>query len=408
MKSRVSFCLLLAAFCLLPSTFCLAQYAAPLKLQDKNPADVKVGAQQTSAWLPMVKGKSVAFVGNQTSMVGKTHVVDTMLSLKVNLKKIFFPEHGFRGNEDAGEHLKTYKDKRTGLTCISLYGKENKKPRPEDLKDVDVVVFDLQDVGARFYTYISTLHYVMEACAENKKQLIILDRPNPNGYYVDGPVLDMKFTSFTGMHPVPIVHGMTIGEYGRMINGEKWLAKGAQCNLVVVPVENYTHNDLYQIPVKPSPNLPNMAAIYMYPSLCLFEGTVVSVGRGTDKPFQQFGYPTLVGGNIMFTPQPVQGAAENPMYNGKPCHGFDVSTYGEVYIKYYKNVYLFWIINLYNTCAAKDKFFTNYFNLLAGNDVLQKQIKDGMKEEDIRKSWEPALSKFKETRKKYLIYRDFE
>lgn len=405
---RLSLRCLLLTYNFLLFTCAFAQFADPLKLQDKSPADLKVGAQQTSAYFPLLKGRSVAFVGNQTSVIGKTHVVDTLLAMKVNLKKIFFPEHGFRGDEDAGEHLKTYKDKKTDLTCISLYGKENKKPKAEDLVGVDVVVFDIQDVGARFYTYISTLHYVMEACAENKKQLIVLDRPNPNGYYVDGPVLDMKFTSFTGMHPVPIVHGMTIGEYGRMINGEKWLANGVECNLTVIPVEGYTHSDLYQIPVKPSPNLPNMSSIYMYPSMCLFEGTIVSVGRGTEKPFQQFGYPQLVGGNTMFTPHPVKGAAENPLYNGQPCHGFDVSAYGEVYIKFYKNVYLYWILNLYKTSPFKEKFFNNYFNLLAGNDILQKQIKEGKTEEEIRKTWLPGLAKFKETRKKYLIYKDFE
>lgn len=393
---------------MLHTTASVAQYVNPLNLQDKKPQDLKVGAEQTAIYFPLLKGKSVAFVGNQTSVIGKTHLVDTLLAMKVNIKKIFFPEHGFRGDEDAGEQLKTYKDKRTGLACISLYGKENKKPSPEDLKNVDVVIFDIQDVGARFYTYISTLHYVMEACAENKKQLIVLDRPNPNGYYVDGPVLEPKFTSFTGMHPVPIVHGMTIGEYARMINGEKWLANAVQCDLVVVPVKNYTHDDLYQIPVKPSPNLPNMPSIYMYPSMCLFEGTIVSVGRGTDKPFQQFGYPQLTGGNTMFTPKPVKGASENPMYNGQPCHGYDVSTYGEAYIKYSKKVYLFWIMNLYNTSTMKDKFFNSYFNFLAGNETLQKQIKEGKTEEEIRKSWEPELIKFKATRKKYLIYKDFE
>jgi uncharacterized protein YbbC (DUF1343 family) len=377
-------------------------------MQDIHPEDVKVGAQQTAIYFPLLKAKSVAFVGNQTSTIGSTHVVDTLLALKVNLKKIFFPEHGFRGDEDAGEHLKTYKDKKTGLACISLYGKENKKPKADDLKDVDVVIFDIQDVGARFYTYISTLHYVMEACAENNKELIVLDRPNPNGYLVDGPVLDPKFSSFTGMHPVPIVHGMTIGEYARMINGEKWLTNGSQCKLVVVPVENYTHNDLYQLPIKPSPNLPNMSSVYMYPSLCLLEGTIVSVGRGTNKPFQQFGYPQLVGGNTKFTPQPVKGASENPMYKGQLCNGYDVSSYGEAYIKYSKKVYLFWVMNLYSTSVIKNKFFTPYFNLLAGNDILQKQIAEGKSEDEIRRSWEPGLAKFKAIRKNYLIYKDFE
>jgi uncharacterized protein YbbC (DUF1343 family) len=385
-----------------------AQYATPLNMQDMHPEDMKVGAQQTAIYFPLLKAKSVAFVGNQTSTIGITHVVDTLLALKVNLKKIFFPEHGFRGNEDAGEQLKTYKDKKTGLTCISLYGKEHKKPKADDLKDVDVVIFDIQDVGARFYTYISTLHYVMEACAENNKELIVLDRPNPNGYFVDGPVLDPKFSSFTGMHPVPIVHGMTMGEYARMINGEKWLANGAQCKLVVVPIESYTHNDLYQLPIKPSPNLPNMSSVYMYPSLCLLEGTIVSVGRGTDKPFQQFGYPQLVSGNTKFTPRPVKGASENPMYKGQLCNGYDVSPYGEAYVKYSKKVYLFWVMNLYNTSVSKDKFFTPYFNLLAGNDILQKQIVEGTSEDEIRRSWEPGLVKFKAIRKNYLIYKDFE
>jgi len=404
----VASCLFLSLYFMLFTPAASAQYSNSLNLQDKTPEDIKVGAQQTAIYFPLVAAKSVAFVGNQTSTIRKTHLVDTLLAMKVNLKKIFFPEHGFRGDEGAGQHLKTYTDKKTGLLCISLYGKENKKPKSEDLSDIDVVIFDIQDVGARFYTYISTLHYVMEACAENKKHLIVLDRPNPNGYYVDGPVLETKFTSFTGMHPVPIVHGMTIGEYARMINGEKWLANGVQCSLTVVPVTNYTHNDLYQIPIKPSPNLPNMSSIYMYPSMCLFEGTVVSVGRGTDKPFQQFGYPQLTGGNTTFTPHPVKGASENPMYNGQSCQGYDVFTYGEAYVKYSRKLYLYWILNLYSTSPVKEKFFTNYFNLLAGNEMLQKQIREGKTEEEIRKTWEPELQKFKAIRKQYLIYKDFE
>ncbi len=379
----------------------------PLKLQDKTVNELKVGAQQTARYFSLIKDKSIAVVAHPASLVKNTHLVDTLLKSGMKVKKIFAPEHGFRGNEGAGEKFKNNIDEQTGLPVISLYGK-NFKPKPEDLKDVDVVLFDLQDVGARFYTYISTLHYVMEACAENKKQLIVLDRPNPNGYFVDGPILEPKFKSFSGMHSVPIIHGMTIGEYARMVNGEKWLANGVQCNLTVIPVENYSHVDLYQLPLKPSPNLPNMSSVYLYPSLCLFEGTLVSVGRGTDKPFQQFGYPQLVGGNAMFTPHPVKGASENPMYNGQPCHGFDVSNYGEIFVKYNKKIYLYWILNLYKTCPVKDKFFNNYFNNLAGNETLQKQIKEGKSEEDIRKSWEPGLSKFKTIRKKYLIYQDFE
>lgn len=385
----------------------VAQFAAPLKLSDKNAADLQVGAERTGSYFPLLKEKRIAIVAHPASMVKKTHLVDTLVRSGFKVKKIFAPEHGFRGEAEAGGKILNGVDEKTKLPVISLYGK-NFKPKPEDLKDIDVVVFDLQDVGARFYTYISTLHYVMEACAENKKQLIVLDRPNPNGHYVDGPILEEKQKSFSGMHPVPIVHGMTIGEYARMINGEKWLANGIQCKLEVIIVEGYTHSDLYQLPVRPSPNLPNMSSVYMYPSLCLFEGTLVSVGRGTDKPFQQFGYPELVGGNIMFTPQPIKGASENPMYNGQPCHAFDVSAYGEAYMKYLGKINLFWILNLYKDSPLKEKFFNNYFNNLAGNETLKKQIIDGKSEEDIRNSWSDGLKKFKETRRKYLIYQDFE
>jgi len=389
------------------TVFSYSQFALPLKLQDRTPDDLKVGAQQTDKYFPLIKDKRIAVVAHPASLVTHTHLVDTLLKSGMKVKKVFAPEHGFRGTAEAGEKIKSNIDEQTKLPVISLYGK-NFKPKPEDMKDVDVVLFDLQDVGARFYTYISTLHYVMEACAESKKELIILDRPNPNGYYVDGPILELKFKSFSGMHPVPIVHGMTIGEYSKMINGEKWLANGVQCKLTVIPVGNYSHTDLYQLPVKPSPNLPNMSAVYMYPSLCLFEGTLVSVGRGTDKPFQQFGYPELKGGNNAFTPLPVKGASENPMYNNQLCWGFDVSAYGEMYVKYYEKINLFWILNLYKTCEMKEKFFNNYFNSLAGNETLKKQIMEEKIEEEIRKSWEPGLIKFKETRKKYLIYQDFE
>lgn len=406
MKSQFKILLLLIVI-LSTTPVSFSQFASPLKLQDKTPNDLKVGAQQTEDYLPLLKGKSAAVVAHPASLVNNTHLVDTLMKSGIKVKRIFAPEHGFRGSAEAGEKIENGIDAQTRIPVISLYG-SNYKPRPEALKDIEVVLFDLQDVGARFYTYISTLHYVMEACAENKKQLIVLDRPNPNGYYVDGPVLEEKNKSFIGMHPVPIVHGMTIGEYARMINGEKWLANGGQCNLTVVPVKNYTHNDLYQLPVKPSPNLPNMSSVYMYPSLCLFEGTIVSVGRGTEKPFQQFGYPELVEGKHTFTPKPIKGASENPLYNGTLCHGFEVSGYGELYVKYYKKLYLFWIINLYKTSTVKDKFFNNYFNSLAGNETLKEQIIKGKSEEDIRSTWEPGLKKFKEIRKKYLIYPDFE
>jgi len=383
------------------------QLVFPLELQDKTTADLKEGAERTDKYFHHISGKPIAVVAHPASLVNKSHLVDTLMKSGMKVKKIFAPEHGFRGDEEAGQSIKNHIDKKSGLPVISLYGK-NYKPKAEDLKDVQIVLFDLQDVGARFYTYISTLHYVMEACAENKKQLIVLDRPNPNGYYIDGPVLEPKFKSFTGMHPVPIIYGMTIGEYAQMINGEGWLAKNAKCDLTVIPVENYTHEDLYQLPVKPSPNLPNMSSVYLYPSLCLFEGTFVSVGRGTSKPFQQFGHPDLKGSDYFFTPLPVKGASENPLYNNQLCSGYDISNYGEMYVKYFRKIYLFWIQNLYKNCETKDKFFNNYFNSLAGNDVLKKQIIDGILEEDIRKTWEPELKKFKSIRKKYLLYKDFE
>ncbi len=398
---------LLACFLLAGFSVSYSQFVSPVKLPEKSADDLKTGAQQTEKYFSLIRGKTVAVVAHPASLVNKTHLVDTLVKSGMKVKKIFAPEHGFRGNVEAGAKIKSGIDEKTGLPVVSLYGK-NFKPRAEDLKGVDVVVFDLQDVGARFYTYISTLHYVMEACAENKKQLIVLDRPNPNGYYVDGPVLEVKQKSFTGMHPVPIIHGMTIGEYARMINGEKWLAGGIQCPLEVIPVQGYTHNDLYQLPMRPSPNLPSMTSIYLYPSLCLFEGTIVSVGRGTDKPFEQFGYPELVGGNVMFTPAPVKGASENPLYNGQPCHAYDVSDYGQAYVKYSKKIHLFWILNLYKTSTVKEKFFNNYFNSLAGNETLKQQIIEGKSEEEIRATWRDGIEKFKLTRKKYLIYQDFE
>ena len=405
--SFILYPLLFAIYFYLFSSFSFSQYATPLKLRDKTSADLKVGAERMEKYLPLIKDQRIAVVAHPASMVRNRHLVDTLLQSGIKVKKIFAPEHGFRGEAEAGGKIQNGIDTKTGLHIISLYGK-NFKPKPEDLKDVDIVLFDLQDVGARFYTYISTLHYVMEACAENGKKLIVLDRPNPNGYYIDGPILDPAFRSFSGMHPVPIVHGMTIGEYARMINGEKWLTKGIQCTLEIIPVERYTHNDLYQLPVKPSPNLPNMASVYLYPSLCLFEGTMVSVGRGTLKPFQQFGYPGMTGGNVDFTPLPVKGASEDPLYNSRSCNGFDVSDFGNDYLKYLGKINLYWILNLYKECTSKDKFFNSYFNNLAGNDVLKKQIMEGKTEAEIRSSWEDGLKKFKEVRKKYLIYPDFE
>ncbi|MDF2438094.1 MAG: hypothetical protein K0Q95_2470 [Bacteroidota bacterium] len=372
----------------------------------KAPGQIKMGAERISEYLPLLKGNTVAVVANQSSNINKTHLVDSLLSLGVNIKKVFSPEHGFRGLVDAGEKVKSEKDSKTGLPIISLYGK-NKKPSAEFLKDVDVVIFDIQDVGVRFYTYLSTMHYVMEACAENKKKMIVLDRPNPNGYYVDGPVMEDSWRSFLGLHPVPIVYGMTIGEYAKMINGEGWLKGGVKCDLAVVELEGYTHKDLYELPVKPSPNLPNMASVYLYPSLGLFEGTVVSLGRGTDLPFQVIGHPSLQKSNYTFTPQPKPGAME-PKYKGQECKGFNLTEFGNEYMKDVKKIYLFWLIGTYENTPDKSVFFDENFNYHAGNATLQQQIKEGKSESEIRASWGNGLNKFKVVRKKYLLYKDFE
>lgn len=368
--------------------------------------DIKVGADRTSEYLPLLKDKAVAVVANQSSNIKNTHLVDSLVSLGVNVKKVFCPEHGFRGIVDAGKKVKTYKDDKTGLPIISLYGK-NKKPSLADLKNVDILIFDIQDVGVRFYTYLSTLHYVMEACAENNKELIVLDRPNPNGYYIDGPIMEDSYKSFLGLHPVPIVYGMTIGEYAQMINGESWLKGGIKCNLKVVSLDSYSHTDLYELPIRPSPNLPNMASVYLYPSLGLFEGTVVSVGRGTDLPFQIIGHPTLQKTNYTFTPKPKNGAME-PKYNGQVCNGYNLVNFGTEYMKNIKKIYLYWLIGTYKNTPDKSSFFDENFNYHAGNATLQKQIRDGVEEEEIRKSWQEGIEKFKTIRKKYLLYKDFE
>ena len=368
--------------------------------------DIKVGADRTEEYLPLLKGKSVAIAANQSSTIKQTHIVDSLVALGVNVKKVFCPEHGFRGTVDAGKKVKTYKDAKTGLPIISLYGK-NKKPLPADLQNIDIVIFDIQDVGVRFYTYLSTLHYLMEACAENNKTIIVLDRPNPNGYYIDGPVMEDAYKSFLGLHPVPIVYGMTIGEYAQMINGEGWLKGGVKCNLKVIPVVNYTHSDFYELPIRPSPNLPNMPSVYLYPSLGLFEGTVVSVGRGTDLPFQVIGHPTLQQTTYSFTPKPQNGAM-SPKYNGQLCHGFNLYEFGKEYMKDTRKIYLYWLLGTYKNTPDKTTFFDENFNYHAGNATLQKQVKDGVSETEIRNSWQEGIKKFKAVRKKYLLYKDFE
>lgn len=371
----------------------------------KNTKQLQLGAQRLVDYLPQLANKKVGLVGNHATLINDTHVVDILLSKKVVITKLFSPEHGFRGDADAGEKVNSSKDEKTGLPIFSLYGKD-KKPSKDMLAGIEVMVFDLQDVGARFYTYISTLHYVMEACAENNIPLIVLDRPNPNGYYIDGPILEKEFTSFVGMHPIPVVHGMTMGEYAKMINGEKWLKNNVQCDLSVVKMTGYDHSMRYQLPEKPSPNLPNMDAIYLYPSLCFFEGTPVSVGRGTDQPFQQFGHPSFELYSYSFTPKPMFGAKE-PKLNGQNCFG-RLLTGDADRLKKDGMLDLQWLIDAYNSYPNKESFFTNFFELLAGTKQLQQQIEAGMSAEEIRATWQVDLQQFqKEVRSKYLIYGDF-
>ena len=383
------------------------------------------GAERISVYLPLIKGKRIGIFANQTSMVGNTHLVDTLKKLGVDIKVIFGPEHGFRGTADAGEKVGNYVDEKTGIPVVSLYGGKS-RPDENDLKDIDILIFDLQDVGCRFYTYINSMQSFLEAALENHKPLLILDRPNPNGFYVDGPVLDPKFKSGVGKQPIPIVYGMTMGEYAKMLCGEKWLTEKANeinaynittkqtadtpFHLLVIKCQNYTHNSKYILPVRPSPNLPDMQAIYLYPSTCLFEGTALSEGRGTEKPFEYIGHPLLPKNLFSFTPHPNEGAKSSKHY-GEVCYGWNFGgTSGEVLKKTDKKIQLKWIMDAYKIFPGKDSFFlkTNSFNRLAGNDILMQQVKDGKSEEDIRKSWEPALDEFKKMRKKYLLYPDFE
>ena len=368
------------------------------KTNDNLKTEIKTGADNYSNYLPLLLGKKIGIVTNQTGILSnKIHLVDFLLEKNIAIQKIFAPEHGFRGTADAGEHVVDGKDSKTGLSIISLYG-DNKKPKSEQLEGIDIMVFDLQDVGARFYTYISSLHYIMEACAENNIPLLILDRPNPNGSIVDGPILETEFTSFVGMHPIPLLHGMTIGEYAQMINGEKWLKNKIQCKLTVIPCVHYNRKMDYSLPVKPSPNLPNDQSVNLYASLCLFEGTNVSVGRGTEKQFQIYGSPYLPKSNFTFIPKPNFGA-QNPVYNGALCYGEDLSTYPRL-----NQLELKWIIKAYKTTTDKSKFFNPFFTKLAGTKKLQQQIEAGTKEEKIRESWKKGLVEFQEMRKKYLIY----
>ncbi len=367
-----------------------------------------LGAERIEFYLPKLSGKRIGMVVNHTSMLGNTHLVDSLLKLGVDIKKIYAPEHGFRGLADAGEQVKGGKDVNTGLPIISLYG-SNKKPTKSDLSGVDLVLFDIQDVGARFYTYISTMSYVMEACAEQNLPMMVLDRPNPNGHYMDGPVLEKAYSSFIGLHEIPVVHGMTVGEYAQMVNGEGWLAGSKQCDLTIIPCLNYDHTAFYELPIKPSPNLPNMHAIYLYPSLCFFEGTNVSVGRGTDKQFQVYGAPDFPLGNYSFTPMPKDGA-KNPPLEGQLCKGFDLSDIKISDLQQRKRLNLSYLIDFYKNYPNKNGFFLKnlFFNKLAGNSTLRQQIIEGKSEAEIRESWKAGLENFKKMRKKYLLYKDFE
>lgn len=365
--------------------------------------EIKVGAERFETYLPLLEGKRVAMVVNQTSRVNEQHLVDALQSRGVALKKIFALEHGFRGTADAGATITNGVDDKSGLPIVSLYGK-NKEPKTKDLADVDLILFDIQDVGARFYTYISSLHYVMQGAAKNNKEVIILDRPNPNGHYVDGPVLDMKFTSFIGKHPIPVVHGMTIGEYGQMINGEGWLDDGLKAPLTVIPCANYERSMRYDLPVRPSPNLPNEHSILLYPSLCFFEGTIVSVGRGTNTQFQVYGHPEMGLYSYMFTPRPGPGA-KDPKLNGQACYGKNLAGREIEEIKAEGQINLSYLLDAYE--VLKDKgFFSrpDFFDLLAGSDQLRKQIEAGKSEAEIRASWQIGLLQFKAMRTPYLLY----
>ncbi len=361
---------------------------------------VTPGAHQLNSYLPKFKGKKIGLLVNQTSTIGQTHLIDTLLSHEAEIKVVFAPEHGFRGNKSNGAIIKDDVDAQTGLPIISLYGK-NKKPSPEMLQGLDMVMYDIQDVGARFYTYISSMHYMMEACAENNIPMLVLDRPNPNGSYIDGPVLDLKFQSFVGMHPIPIVYGMTPGEVAQMIVGEGWLDTDKILDLSIVEVKNWDHSMPYALPIIPSPNLPNDQAIALYPGLCLFEGTNVSVGRGTDFPFQVIGFPDSTQGNFSFTPKSIPGVSKYPKHENMVCYGIDLRSATSP-----KKLNLDYLIKFYNQSPDKSIFFNDFFVKLAGTDKLKSQIESGLSESEIRKTWQEDLARFKAIRDKYVLYKD--
>lgn len=377
----------------------------------KSNQKIKTGAEQTEKYLGLLRGKRIAILANQTSIIGNSHLVDSLKKLGVNIVKVFGPEHGFRGNASAGAKVSDEIDKATGIPVISLYGAKS-KPTKQDLADVDLMVYDLQDVGCRFYTNINALARLMEACAENGKELMILDRPNPNAYFVDGPILDMKLKSGIGMFPIPISHGLTIGEFAQMLNGEGWLANKEKCVIKIIPVANYDHSMLYTLPVKPSPNLNTQQSIMLYPSLCLFEGTVISQGRGTYFPFTVLGNPELKGKyKFSFVPDSIKGMAETPLHMKKECYGLDLRNYDIDPLIKSKKINIQWMMEMYKAYPYKEKFFDfrqskemGNIDKLSGTTLFKEQIIAGKSEKEIRESWEPGLSQFKEMRKKYLIY----
>ncbi len=369
--------------------------------------DLVVGAARTQIYQPLLKDKKIAIVANHTSLVNDIHIVDLMINTGFNLKKVFSPEHGFRGNRSDGAIIENDRDTKTNLPIISLYG-NHKKPTKEDLTGIEVMIFDIQDVGIRFYTYLSTMTYVMEACAENNIPIIIFDRPNPNGFYVDGPILKREHKSFVGMHPVPIVHGMTPGEFALMINGEGWLANNVKCDLNVIKVEDYNHNQTMALPVKPSPNLPTFSSILLYPSLALFEGTTVSVGRGTQFPFQVIGHPDYSKRSYSFTPVSIPGASANPPLKGQKCYGIDLRQKIDKKAIISTKIELKWIKEFYEEIGGETEFFLPYFTNLVGQKLLQQQLIDGLSEDEIRKTWQKGLDEYKKIRVKYLLYPDFE
>jgi uncharacterized protein YbbC (DUF1343 family) len=382
----------------------------PARGSASEPAIV-TGADQTGKYVPYLKGKRVGMVVNPSSLIAGKPSVDSLVALGINIVKVFGPEHGFRGDASNGAHVADSVDPKTGIPVLSLYGKTG-KPSAKDLADIDVMIYDLQDVGARYYTYLATLHRVMEACAENNKELLILDRPNPNGYMVDGPVLDMKLRSGIGFHPVPIAHGMTVAEYAQMINGQDWLANGVKCKLKIIPLANYKHSMPYTLPVHPSPNLNTQQAILLYPSLCLFEGTIISQGRGTYFPFCVLGNPDLKGKyQFSFTPKSIKGMSETPLFQDETCYGLDLRNYDTGKLVTSKRINLAWLIEMYKAYPYKDKFFDQSqskqignFDKLAGTTTLKGQIIAGKTEDEIRASWEPGLSQFKKMRQQYLLY----